>query len=119
MEPIRVCGIDPGRPLTAYRVVDPADVLASLRSNYERGKAPRRHERTATVIHMGLSFYSTEFGAARTAGRFPQIGSAVAAVRLDAGHGFNYAATGPGGHLTVWGDPVKLRLAIVAIRVVS
>jgi hypothetical protein len=121
MDAIVVRGIRPGKLLTVYRIVMTGDrgspLLAdSLRSHYERGRPPRGAEFRAAVIHMGLSVYLSDLSARATAHRYPQIGTFIAELRLRGERGFNYAATGQPGHLTIWGDPIKLQEAIVAIR---
>jgi hypothetical protein len=99
--------------LEVFRVVrtdNPEDpvLLNSLRSHFALEMPPRRIERRSAALHMGISVYLSRDRAAETARRFPAIGGFVAALRLTMGHGFNVAHTGPPGHLTLWGDPVKL-----------
>jgi hypothetical protein len=67
------------------------------------------------VIHLGISTYLDEGAAHGTAQKFPKLGDFVAKLVLEAGQGFNFAHTGQPGHLTVWGDPVKLHDAVVDI----
>jgi hypothetical protein len=120
MRPIVVHAIEPGRALTVFRIVRSDDLgsallLDSLRSHYELGRPPRGPELEASVLHMGLSAHTSFADSRATAQRFRKLGSFVAEVRLTSGRGFNYAATGKGSHLTVWGDPIKLCEAVVAI----
>jgi hypothetical protein len=68
---------------------------------------------------MGISVYLTPEQAMHTARAWPKLGEFVARLSLSEGHGFNYASTGHRGHLTLWADPVKLRVAtddIVAVE---
>ncbi len=95
------------RIVRSYNVEDPV-FINSLRSHYEMQAQPRNIEKRAASIHMGLSVYTTLEQAAETARKWPVIGSFVAQLELSAGHGFNFADTGPPGHLTLWADPVKL-----------
>lgn len=117
---ITVGEVEPGQTLTVYRIVradhpeDPV-LVNSLRSNYELGEEPRKVERSSTVIHMGISAYTDESVAHGTAQRWPKLGGFVATMILRSGEGFNYAHTGHPLHLTLWGDPVKLRDAIAGI----
>jgi hypothetical protein len=118
---LRVCECRPGTWFEAYRIVrsdareDPA-LLNCFRSNFDLCREPRRAERSSAVIHMGISMYMTPSAAIETAQAFPKLGSYVAFLRLEHGHGFNWARTGPDCHLTIWGDPVKLVEAVVDIR---
>lgn len=106
--------------LRIYRITktdkrdDPAFV-GSFKSHYELGQPPRRAETGWTIIYMGVSSYETKNRAVGTAEAFPVIGNYVAEVVLTAGNGFNYANTGPPGHLTVWGDPFKLAAAVADV----
>jgi hypothetical protein len=117
---IAVVEIDPGRHMPVYRIVrsdllsDPV-LLNSLRSNYELSHAPRNIERSSTVIHMGISAYTRANTAEQTANKWSKLGGFIAEIDLVPGFGFNFAHTGFPGHLTIWGDPVKLHDAITAI----
>lgn len=119
---LTVLELNPGAdPLRVFRIVrsDHADdpvLLNSLRSHYELSEPPRRVERSSTVIHMGISTYISFERARDTSRRWPRIGEYVAELALEHGFGFNYAHTGHVGHLTVWGDPVKLLATVVDIR---
>jgi hypothetical protein len=109
-----------GERITGWRIVrsdDPHDpvLLNSLRSHYEMSEEPRGVERTSSLIHMGISIYVNEGVAHGTAQKFDKLGDYVARVVLKHGHGFNFAQTGHPLHLTVWGDPIKLRSAIADI----
>jgi hypothetical protein len=110
--------------MTVFRIVrseveDDPVLLNSLRSNYELSEEPRKVERTSTVLHMGISVYLDRSVARGTALMFPKLGDFIAEVTMTHGHGFNFAHTGHQGHLTIWGDPVKLRTAVVDIQPVG
>ena len=121
---LTVLAVRPGSPVTIFRIVrsalvdDPAFVN-SLRSNYELGEEPRKVERDATVIHMGISAYLEPGIAHGNAQRWPKLGDHVAEVRLQHGRGFNYAHTGHPLHLTIWADPIKLSEAVVDVEPVK
>jgi hypothetical protein len=113
-----------GITLELFRIVRGDDMeqpglVESFRSHYELGLPPRRAERRAAVIHMGLSTYRTVSQARGTAARFPRIGTHLARLRLEAGRGLNFADTGHPGHVTVWGDPLMLASSVVDIEPVS
>lgn len=97
---------------------DPA-FLDSLRSNYDLGRPPRRREEHWSIVHMGISTFSDPRAAAGTARKWPVIGEWVAQIALTHGQGFNVAHTGMPGHLTLWGDPIKLLEAVVDIVAVG
>jgi hypothetical protein len=105
-------------PVELFRIVKgstrgaPA-VLDSLRSNYERDAPPRGVERESVLIHLGLSMFVTVDAAAERATRWPALGTHIARLRLEPGHGFHFAETGARVHRTVWGRPLQL-LACVA-----
>ena len=65
---------------------------------------------------MGISVHQRREDAEGTALRFPRLGDYTAQLDLQYGHGFNYARTGMPGHLTLWGDPFKLREVLVDIE---
>jgi hypothetical protein len=116
--------IDVDHELTVFRIVrsehreDPV-FLNSLRSNYEMGDEPRKVERSSSVIHMGISTYSAESVAIGTAQKWDKLGDYIAQLRLPHGLGINFARTGHPLHLTIWGDPVKLRDVVVGIQPVD
>jgi len=72
-------------------------------------------ERSSCVMHMGISTYLDESIARATAQRWRKLGGWVAQLEMQHGNGFNYAHTGHHGHLTIWGDPVKLSRTAVGI----
>lgn len=113
-----------GHDLDVYRIVrsdNPDDpvFLNSLKSHYELSEPPRKVERRSTAVHMGISVHTNRSASAGTASRWPQLGTYTARFTLQPGYGFNYAHTGPIGHLTVWADPVKLHEVLVDIEPVD
>jgi hypothetical protein len=124
--PLRLTVLDirPGENVPVFRIVrsdstDDPVFLNSLRSHYELSEEPRKVERRSTVIHMGISVYVNSNDAVRTARRWPRLGDYVAHLELRSDMGFNFAHTGQPGHLTIWGEPVKLRDAAVDIETVE
>jgi hypothetical protein len=116
-----VLEIGQGHATTIFRIVrsdnvDDPVLLNSFKSNYELGEEPRKVERSSTVVHMGLSAYLEEGVAHGTSQKWEKLGDFVAVLRLRPDQGFNFAHTGHPLHLTVWGDPVKLRDAVVDIQ---
>ena len=111
-------GLDVFRVVRSDNPEDPVFVN-SLRSHYELERPPRRIEGRSAALHMGLSVFVSRERAAETAKRFPAIGGFVARLQLTAGHGFDFAFTGPPGHLTLWADPVKLAPTAVDITTVE
>jgi hypothetical protein len=110
--------------ISVFRIVrsgyrDDPVFLNSLRSNYEMGDEPRKVERESTAVHMGISVHLDRSDAVGTAKRWPKLGDYTARLDLTAGRGFNYAPTGPPGHLTLWADPVKLQDVLVDIEPVD
>ena len=116
--------IDEGTGLELFRIVrgeggqQPA-LVDSFRSHYELGLLPLRTERRAAVIHMRLSTYRTESQARGAAVRFPATGTHLARLRLQAGRGLNFAATGHPGHVTVRVDPLTSAQSVVDIEPVA
>jgi hypothetical protein len=112
-----------GGALTVYRIVNAGggetELLDSLRSHYELSQPPRKIERESTVLHMGISVFIDRGSAEGLARRWSKLGDHTARLDLRHGHGFNYADTASPGHLTLWGDPVKLREAIADIEPVT
>lgn len=118
---ITLMEIAPGRSLRVFRIVksersDDPSLLASLRSNYELRSRPRRFERRATVIDMGISVYLDLETARAMATRFRELGDFIARLELPAGRGFNFAHTGQPTHVTLWGRPEKLRERVVDVQ---
>lgn len=97
-----------------YRVVTTADTKADqfvdcFKSSDELGIPPRSGspEERFCLIHNGVSMFETAQQAAKVAIKWGK-GDYVARVRLEPGHGICVAKWGSQGHMTVWGDPVKL-----------
>jgi hypothetical protein len=103
-----------GEDWVVYRAVETDDraaetYLGSFKSSYELGLPPRRWspEERFRIIHMGISCFATARQAERVAVRW-SLGDYVAELHLPPDEGFSYARWGSRGHMTVWGDPVKL-----------
>jgi hypothetical protein len=116
--------LEPNLEVDVYRIVrsdvpDDPVLENSLKSNYELSEPPRKVERLSTAVHMGISTYLSPGDAVGTARKFDKLGDYVAQIALRPGRGFNYARTGHAGHLTVWGDPVKLLESVVDITPVE
>lgn len=90
-------------------------VLDGLRSNCDRGIAPRGAEVSSALIHMGLSTYRVRDKARSIARRWPRIGGYIAELRLSPDRGIWFAATGVPGHVTVWGRQRQLLACIANI----
>lgn len=107
-----------GEELVVYRIVEVPDsssdeYVGCFRSRAELGRPPREIEQAVPLIWEGISVYDTLEAARRTARRFPAIGTHVAQLRITPELGVTYARWGPRGHLTVWGDALKLCQATV------
>lgn len=103
-----------------FRVVNVAQphhpgLVLDLISNYERQMRPRRIERYVAIVHMAISTF-TSFDAARAlAGRFPDIGTHVARLRLPGGVGFCIDVPARGTHRSLWGSPVQIAACVVDV----
>lgn len=73
----------------------------------DRDKGRPRVPSQGYADYLGISVFESEELASRNAARYPAV---IAAVRLDAAHGFDLASTYPDieGHHTVWGEPSQL-----------
>ena len=104
-----------GEELVVFRIIrtdnpnDP-EFLQSLRSSAELDLPPRGVELTHPLIREGISVYETREAAEATARRFPGY---TGQLRLTRDLGVLYLRWGPVGHLTIWGDPIKLTSALV------
>jgi len=114
--------IHPDEEMTVYRVVvtdvrDCDQFVDCFRSHAELGIPPRRNspEIVNPAIYHGTSMQDRPDRAAASAIAYPRLGDFVAEVRLDEVAGATYWFWGPPGHLTVWGDAVKLAEATVDI----
>ena len=106
--------------LVVFRIVripDPAaeEYIESFKSHAVLGIPPRGPEQTNPLIYEGISVYDTREAAVETARRVPRIGGHVAELRVRAETGARYARWGPRGHLTLWGDSLKLAQTTVDI----
>jgi hypothetical protein len=116
LEPVPIAK---GETLTVFRVTRSDDhssteFLDSFRSRADLGLPPRSGtpEQTHPQINEGISVYETKEAAAETARRVRRIGrdigGYVTELHLDHTAGASYLRWGPRGHLTVWGDSLKL-----------
>jgi hypothetical protein len=112
--------------LTVYRLVptdDPSDaaLLDAFRSRAELQLPPRTWtpEGEHPELNSGLSAFDTIEGARRTAlaaaRRQKPLADFIAEVRLTPAAEAEIAVWGSRGHLTIWGDPIKLRDGVVDI----
>jgi len=113
LEELRVIPVE-GEPRTVYRVVASPDrtdeeFIDSFRSSHARGLPPRTGspEERFGLIHTGISCFETRRQAEKVAIRWG-LGDHVAEVQLAPDEGICVAEWGSRGHMTVWGDPVKL-----------
>jgi len=107
--------------MTVFRVVDTSRRGDdNFRSAYELGAPPpRRIQLVSTPIWMALSTLTTLDMARSRARAFPVLGNKIAEMHLQAGLGFALAETIEEGHVSVWGDPVKLRASVVDVYPLS
>ena len=101
---------------TLFRVVDTnrQDGTDNFRSAYELGAPPpRRIQKASAPVWMAISTLNSVEVARSRAFIFPKLGNYVAEMLLEPGFGFAVAVTIEDVHLSVWGDPVKLRDAVV------
>lgn len=117
----------PTEPFVVYRAVrtasvdDHAALERGFRSSAARGDPPRPGsvQVSTPFIYHGISAYDTLDAAVTHArarrGIGKPIGDHVAELSLRPGEGFEYAYWGDDGHLTVVGDPIKLREAVTDI----
>jgi hypothetical protein len=110
-----------GFPITVELVEEPrtlfrachgstvTEITAALRSNYETGRPPHPADLRATILHMAVSMFENEERVLNFARRRPgRLGTHVARVELQPGHGICVADTGSAGHWSVWGRPAVL-----------
>jgi hypothetical protein len=119
-----VRSLDSRESIDAFRIVstndvESAEMAACFTSSFVRDRPPRGMERRSVVIQMGISLFESPEQAAGVARRFPVIGGLIALVRMESGHGFCWADTGPPGHMTVWGRPLQFVAGIVDIQDVA
>ena len=93
----------------------------SFRSRYDLDLPPRRStpEEEHAALLMGISVFRRQEQAMKTARKVRiarrDIGGYVARLLLVPEIGLNIADTGSRGHLTIWGDAVKLAASVVDI----
>jgi hypothetical protein len=86
-----------------------SSIEAALMSNYQAGRAPHPADLRATVLHMAVSMFEDSDVVAVQARRRPErVGTHIARVDLQPGHGVCVADTGGRGHWSVWGIPAQL-----------
>jgi hypothetical protein len=91
-------------------------VLEDFQSAFVLGfPPPRRIQRRSAVIWMGLSTYRSREAAESLLRAVPKIGTHVSELVLPYGQGLAVAETVRPGHVTVWGDPLKLANAVVNV----
>jgi hypothetical protein len=105
--------------ITLYRgchgVAD-ADLIASMRSDYEVGRPPHPSERRAIALYMAVSMFENGELLQRIALRRPaRVGTYVGRFELRPGHGICIADTGSDGHWSVWDLPGQLAGCVVDV----
>lgn len=108
-------------PMTLYRGcfgTDRASRIHALSSNYEIDRRPPHPaDLHATVLHMATSGFEHRDRIAHMARRRPdRIGTHIATLELQPGHGVCVADTGGPGHWSVWGIPTTLATFVTAIE---
>lgn len=104
--------------LVVFRVVqepDPASsaYVDSFRSHADLDLPPRGPELSHPLVYEGISVFDAVEAATETARKFPRLGGHVAKLRIDANTDVRYFRWGAHGHLSLWGDPLKLAGATV------
>lgn len=104
--------------LVVYRIVNEPDpdaprFVESFRSHAELDLPPRGRELSHPLVYEGISVFDTAEAAAETARRFPRLGSHVAELHVGPATDARYFSWGARGHLTLWGEPLKLAGATV------
>lgn len=113
-----------GEPLTLYRAchgLDRRAVERTLMSNFQaRREPPHPADLHATVLHMAVSMFQKRENLERMARRRPdRIGTHIATVALEPGHGVCIADTGSAGHWSVWGLPLQLMAFVTGVQAVG
>lgn len=109
-------------PILVYRIVRAVpDLSESFKSNQELGKPLRQAtpEQVYRIVWSGISVFETVEQARSLARRIPQLGDAIACVRLEPGRGFSTASWGSRGHLSAWGDRDAFVNAVVEVLAVD
>lgn len=101
---------------TFWRIVqtDPPTVRDFL-SNEARRRRPRDDAPETLRLWSGLSMYSSEGAAHRTARTFPRIGGFLGRVDLEEGDDVQIEKTLGPDHFTIWGDPSLLLSRVAAV----
>lgn len=104
--------------LVVFRIVKDPDPEApgyveSFKSHAELDLPPRGPELSHPLVYEGISAYDTADAAAETARKYPVLGSHVAELHVGPGTEARYFWWGARGHLTLWGEPLKLAGATV------
>lgn len=111
------CLIAPATVRPVYRLLRHTTFdVSDFRSAYEIGKPPRRIEKQAHALHMGLSMWQSFEAAASLARKLPILGTrAIAELDLRSVAALQVALTNHAGHWTVWGRPESFESAIQGI----
>jgi hypothetical protein len=113
-----------GESLTLHRACHGGDRRAlerALMSNFQaRRDPPHPADLHATVLHMAVSMFETRENIMRMARRRPdRIGTHIATLALEPGHGFCIADTGGAGHWSVCGLPSRLTAFVIDVQTVG
>lgn len=107
------------RPMTVFRGCDDvgrAALVDAMRSNYETGRPAHPADLRASVLHMAVSMFEDAEVLLRLARRRPdRIGTYLARIELQPGHGICLADTGSRGHWSVWGILDELASCVVDV----
>jgi hypothetical protein len=88
-----------------------------LRSDYEAGKPPRKHQKSNALLHMGLTTWIDAEQAAEVNRLFDgRLGDRIITIMLDGDRGIWFADTLGPGHYTVWGRRDDLEDSVVEVR---
>lgn len=109
---------------TLYRACHGRDRRALERaftSNFQAGREPPHPaDLHATVLHMAVSMFEKRENLGRMARRRPdRIGTHIATLGLEPGHGVCIADTGGAGHWSVWGVPAQLTAFVTDVQAVG
>jgi hypothetical protein len=100
-----------------YRAVKTDDpTLRDFTSAFALGSPPpRRLQKRSAPVWMALSTYQAREQLEDRMKAIPQIGTHVARLELQSGQGFALAETVEAGHVSLWGDPLKLANSVVDV----
>jgi len=111
------------KPMTLYRGCRGRDQRAleeAVSSNFQVGRSPHPTDLHAAVLYMAVSMFASSATIAALARRRPgRIGTHVACMELQPGHGVCVADTGGVGHWSVWGVPALLVQFVVSVEEVA